>query len=349
MNLTEFKEKFDVYLAEFIDRKIANLSKYTKDKFILNLLNHAKKLILSGGKRIRPYNTYLMYKNFGGAYDNKIFKLLIGLEILHNFLLIHDDIMDKSLLRRGITTLHTFTAYNLKKLKRRGDLNHIGLSQAICLGDLLYCWASQNFTFNPGFKEQNFTQAQNLFYSMLDQVIIGQVLDIDCTSKILVSDSFIKIKTLLKSASYTFIKPFELGAALAGASTNDFKICYKLGENLGMAFQIKNDLVDIISDQTNKKNPLEDITQGQHSFFTQYIFNKGTKKQKISLKKYFGKKIKQKDIKKIVKIFDSSGALDYGKKMINKYLDASTLIIKRPPFKKEYQKYLLDIVALLRP
>lgn len=347
MDLKNFQDKFNDYLLRFVDEKLFNLNKYTKDKFILSLFRHAKKLILSDGKRIRPYGAYLMYKNFGGKKENKFFKILIALEILHDFLLIHDDIMDKGLLRRGVVTTHIFTAQTLKKMRRRGDLNFVGLSQAICLGDLLYLWSSEIFSFNPGFKNENFNKARDFFYKMLEEVIIGQIMDIDCITKKSVSDLFIRQKTLLKSASYTFIRPFQIGAALAGANEKKLNFCYTLGKYLGMAFQIRNDMIDIIGVEKDRKTPLGDIALGEHSFFTQYIFKNGSSQQKKDLKRYFGKKIAKENQEKIINLFYQSKAIEFGKKMIDDYLKKAFLIQKWL-LKKEYKDYMLQIIKILK-
>lgn len=347
MDLKSFKEKFERHLEIFIEKKFLSLGGYTKDKFILSLFSHTKKLICADGKRIRPYNCYLMYKNFGGKKDREIFQILIALELLHTYLLIHDDIMDKDFLRRGVLTAHIFAAQTLKKLKRRGDLNHIGIAQAICLGDLLALWSSENFTFNPGFNSLNFTKAQKYYYKMLQEVIIGQMMDVDCATKNVVSDVLISKKIFLKSAGYTFIGPFQIGAALAGAGNDDLDFCAQLGKYLGVAFQIRNDLIDIISVEKDKKTPLGDIEQGQHSFFTQYIFKKGTKRQKEDLKRYFGKKIEKKEVKKVISLFKESGAIDYGKRLIEKNLNSTQKLISSPRLINLYKTNFNEIVEML--
>ena len=94
-DLKQFKEIFDPILNSFVNKKIEGFQKNTKDVFIKDFVLYSKNLITGGGKRIRPYITYLSYKSFGGKNEKEIMNILVSMELFHNFCLIHDDIMDK--------------------------------------------------------------------------------------------------------------------------------------------------------------------------------------------------------------------------------------------------------------
>ncbi|MDO8583341.1 MAG: polyprenyl synthetase family protein [bacterium] len=237
-DLELFKKEFDILLKNFLDEKIQCLHNYTKEKFVIDYVNHANKITLNGGKRVRPFIAYLSYLSFGGKEKEKIIKLLISLEIFHSFALIHDDIMDEETLRHNVITSHLYVANELKK---RGVKNykHMGNSQAILLGDLFFNWAAEIINLNSDLT------VRKLFLEMAEGTIIGQMLDVESKSRKNITEDLIYEINYLKTAKYTFIYPLSIGASLAGNLTSDIKkFCENLGLNLGIAFQAQDDIFD---------------------------------------------------------------------------------------------------------
>lgn len=251
-DLKEFKQAFDPILKQCLDRKIEAFSKNVNDPFILDIVAYSQKLIESGGKRIRPYVSYLMYKALGGKEVEKTLELFISLELFHNFALIHDDIMDKDSIRHGVQTVHEYVKEKLQKEGRFGDLSHIGNSQAILLGDVLLCWAFSVFD-ESNLDEDKLKNAKLFFNKMADDVLLGQIIDIDITSRKDIPKELIDKKDKLKTASYTFIKPLQIGASLIKIDKNTEKFCEDLGLNLGLAFQLQDDLLDSENTQTKQE------------------------------------------------------------------------------------------------
>lgn len=258
-NLKEFKQAFDPILKQYLDKKIAAFSEDVNDPFILDIIKYSQKLIESGGKRIRPYIAYLMYKASGGKEIEKALELFISLELFHNFALIHDDIMDKDSVRHGIQTVHEYVKEKLQKEERFGDLNHIGNSQAILLGDILLAWAFSVFD-EVRFDEDKLRSAKIFFNKMADDVFLGQMIDIDIPSRKDIPKELIAKKDKLKTASYSFIRPMQIGASLIGIDEKTEKFCYELGLNLGLAFQLQDDLLDSENTQT-KQEAIEKIEE----------------------------------------------------------------------------------------
>lgn len=243
-DLILFKKEFDIYLKKILTDKISNIKQYTKDKSVIDYINHADKITLNGGKRIRPFIAYLSYLAFGGTEKEKIIKLLVSLEIFHSFALIHDDIMDKGKLRHDITTSHLYIANELKK---RGikDYEHLGNSQAILLGDLFFNWALEIINLNSEII------VRKLFFEMVEGTAIGQMLDIESKSGKNITEDLTYEINYLKTAKYTFIYPLLIGAALVGNFTPEVKrFCETLGLDLGIAFQTQDDIFD--NDRSDK-------------------------------------------------------------------------------------------------
>jgi geranylgeranyl diphosphate synthase type I len=248
-DLHEFKQTFDPILKQYLDKKIEIFSQKVSDPFILDIVSYSKKLIESGGKRIRPFIAYLMYEALGGKEIDKALELFISLEIFHNFALIHDDIMDKDSMRHGVQTIHEYVKEKLQKEGRSGDLSHIGNSQAILLGDLLLVWALAVFD-QVNFDEYRLRDAKLFFNKMADDVFLGQMIDIDIPSRKDIPKELIDKKDKLKTASYSFIRPMQIGASLVGIDKQTEKFCEALGLNLGLAFQLQDDLLDFENTQT---------------------------------------------------------------------------------------------------
>ena len=245
-NLALFKKGFDIYLKNFLNKKIEQIRSYTKDQHIINYINHANKIALSGGKRIRPFIAYLSYCAFGGKEKNEAIKLLISIEIFHIFCLIHDDIMDKDSMRHGLQTSHSYIADKLKKERGNKNCKHFGNSQAILLGDLFFNWSSEIINLNSDFNESITKKVRKMFSEMVEGTIIGQMLDIESKSLKNISKDLTYEINYLKTAKYSFIYPLLIGACLSGNLTDEiYRFCNELGLNLGIVFQAQDDIFDL--------------------------------------------------------------------------------------------------------
>lgn len=320
MNLINFKKEFDPLLINFIDIKINQISTDKDFDFLVKEFKYLKKFI-NDGKRIRPFMAYLSYQEFGKKNNKEVLNLLIFLEIFHYFCLIHDDIMDKSLTRHGLKTIN----------------NEFSDSEAILIGDYLFAWSWEilnNFKLEHDIKQK----LNGLFSEMINEVFLGQALDVNLDIKTEINNDLILKKTLFKTAGYTFSKPMLVGLILTN-KYNDINISLvnNFGKNLGLAFQIQDDLLDITSDFDGKKKPLSDVILGKHTIFTNFVFDNGTKDQKDILSKYFGKNNKDVNITVLRNIFIESGAIEYGQGLINKYFIEAQNLIKD---KKEFISFI---------
>lgn len=243
-NLNLFKKEFDLYLKNYFDEKIKVIKDFTKDAFIIDYIKYAQKITLAGGKRIRPFIAYLAYLAFGGKEKEKSLRILMSLEILHMFALIHDDIMDKGSVRHGIRTSHIYIGEKLKKERMSKNYQNFGISQAILLGDLFFNWAAEIINLNSDF-EKSIQKIRKFFFDMADGTIVGQMLDVDSKSRQKITPTLDSKINYLKTARYSFIYPLLIGASLAKELTpREEKFCKELGLALGIAFQSQDDIFD---------------------------------------------------------------------------------------------------------
>lgn len=211
-------------LREIVNKAVNNMSyDYESD----NLFEPVRYLMSMGGKRIRPVMV-LMACNL---FDNKIEKAILpalGMEILHNFTLAHDDIMDRSEMRRGAPTVH-----------RKWDVN-----QAILSGDVMAFIANECIMSAP---RPVMTQVMKIYNTAAIEVCIGQQMDMDFERNTFVTHSdylrMIELKTAVMIAA-----SLKTGATIGMADADQADKLYEFGRNLGLAFQIQDDLLDTYGD-----------------------------------------------------------------------------------------------------
>ena len=348
-DLQLFRLQLQPHLDAFIARKLEVYTNYSDDPFLALLLAHAAKLASGNGKRIRPYVAHLMFKAQGGEGDET--SLLIALELFHLFCLVHDDIIDRGTRRYDLPTTQRFIFDELQRENRPGDAahhEHIAVSQAMLLGDLIFSWSQESFHATRAFPDESLALAQIYFGRMMDEVVIGQMIDVDMTAQSDTSLEVIRRKLALKTASYTFIRPLQIGAALAGRGRECEKFCAELGLALGVAFQLQDDLLDLLgtSAQTHK-TVMSDLREGQHTYFTQYIRECGTDAERADLSALLGSDLQPNDRARVTALFVSSGAVEHGRQVVRDYLDSAARAIEQAKLAAPFQEKFCDLVEMV--
>ncbi|MBP7151146.1 MAG: polyprenyl synthetase family protein [Paludibacteraceae bacterium] len=223
----------------------AELNKLDWDKKPEGLYRPIAYVLSLGGKRIRPSLVLMACNLFSDEVESAIAPAL-GIEIFHNFTLLHDDIMDKAELRRGHPTVH-----------KKWDEN-----TAILSGDLMQIAAYQLISQT---KESNLKNVLDVFSRTAAEVCEGQQYDMDFEDRENVSPEeyleMIRLKTaVLLGAS------LKIGAIVGNASNRNANLLYDFGINLGMAFQLKDDLLDVYGDEQFGKEIGGDIVANKKTY-----------------------------------------------------------------------------------
>ena len=192
-----------------------------------NLYDPIRYFLDMKGKKIRPILTLLSAELFGGTIEQAKHAAL-SIEIFHNFTLIHDDIMDEAPIRRGIPTVHEKWNNNI----------------AILSGDVMFVQAYEQLSLcNPSI----LPQLLKTFNKTAIEVCEGQQMDMDCENQESISqEKYIKMIRL--KTSVLLGCALEMGAIVCGASDENKKLIYDFGVNIGIAFQIQDDLLDLYGD-----------------------------------------------------------------------------------------------------
>jgi geranylgeranyl diphosphate synthase type I len=313
-----FRQTFDQHLAETLTHDVASLPLAT-DTFLQEVFRHTK-LLAEQGKRVRPYVASLAYEAAGGNLKTQPWEAWVGIELIHLFALIHDDIIDQGKLRHTAETVHTFVERRLQEEGRGGNHARIADSQALLVGDLVYTWALNHLT-QATQDSATRIRTTDILFQLLQEVIVGQSLDVDLTTRPAQPYELIEQKMLLKTARYTFSRPMQLGAALSGTINEELiQFCQDFGDRLGLAFQLQDDWFDLIaSEQRTGKTGCRDLEEGQQTFFTCFVHKEGTSTQKERLSRLMGYPLNKEQQEEAYTLFTEVGAIKNGERLIEKY------------------------------
>ena len=332
MDLVQFKVTFDWLLNDYVQQKI-NDAKRLLDHDVLNkIVDYIQIFMFSGWKRIRPYALYLTYKWLGWKNEDAIMRFGIIFELLHSMALIHDDIIDKSEKRHNVPTMHHYT----HKLLWEKNM-HIAWSQALLVGDLLLSWVYELRYKNHDFEDQLLYAARQNVHHMIEEVILGQMIDVHMMVWEQADEKMIDKKNQYKTASYTFTRPMLTWAVLTGADEKTLGLIKDLWDCIGMAFQVRDDLKDILGTEVDKR-VFSDIQEWQQTYFTNYVFKNWSEEDKILLKKSLGNNLTDIQIKELQKMFNDNGAIDFVKSLIKKYAEQAQHILDEIYFEDNNSK-----------
>ncbi|MDP8265143.1 MAG: polyprenyl synthetase family protein [Candidatus Aceula lacicola] len=300
------------------------------------------------GKRIRPLLMILSYNGYtkkSGSSKN-LYTASTCLELLHNFMLIHDDIIDCSDLRRGKPAIHKILAKTIKTNNKK----KLGTDLAIVAGDIVYSLAINAFL-SINEDSQRKEQALKYFIQTAAHTAIGEFIDIvhgfEKINRIKEKDVFLNYS--LKTARYTFEGPLVIGALLAGAPKKDIKKLSRLGLLMGQAFQIQDDILGIFASEKNiGKSILSDIAEFKKTILVCHAYRTLSGQKKKAFVKCFEKPKKTySDLTTIKKIFIESGSLDYSLKKVATLIKESKRIFTKLELKPKYRQHIEDTLFKL--
>lgn len=337
--LSNFKEEIDKELEIFLDKEIRRVKE--KDPFLAEGLVLAKKILLSGGKRLRGALMYYGYFLAGGKDKQEILKASMSFELVHMYLLMHDDVMDRDDVRHGEMTIHKRYEQYAKSLGRK-DADHFGNSIAISLGDMISALGSQCLFFAK-FPPEKIVLALQKLQEVIYSTVIGQVKDIrmSCLSDDPHMDDVLSMYEL-KTARYTFEGPLTLGIILAGGDEALLDSVRKYALPLGIAYQIQDDILGIYGDEekTGKRSG-SDIEEGKGTILVAYTFLHGTERQKEFLRSCLGAPVSKEQLQKIQRMFQENGAFSYAQEISKQYIQDGIQAGKKLETKDEHAKEFL--------
>ena len=290
-------------LTQFVQALNEEFSQQTYGEHPEELYEPIRYLMSLGGKRMRPLMTLMATALFTDDWQKAI-KPATAVEVFHNFTLMHDDIMDKAPLRRGKPTVHAKWNDNT----------------AILSGDVMLVQAYELLMF---VEDAKFKKALKRFNRTAAEVCEGQQLDMNFENRENVNEEeyleMIKLKT-----SVLLGYALELGGIIGGASEKSCDLLYNIGLNIGLGFQLKDDLLDVYGDPEKfGKQVGGDIISNKKTFMLIEALEKAEGETKLALDKWLS--LKEFDatekVKAVTAIYDTLGIREVATIKINTYFD----------------------------
>lgn len=236
------------------------------------LIGALEDFVLNGGKRVRPAFAYWGWRavveetaDGDAPSDAAVLPLFAALELLHGCALIHDDVIDDSGTRRGMPTIHVRFADLHRSNDWGGSSEKFGMSAAILLGDLSLVWAD-DLVATLDLSDDARRRVQRIWSDIRTEVLGGQYLDIVVESSGAPTiESAMQVATY-KTASYTVARPLQLGAAAAADRPDVQALFHGIGNDLGVAFQLRDDLLGVFGDPAVTGKPSgDDLRSGKRT------------------------------------------------------------------------------------
>ncbi|MBP5338170.1 MAG: polyprenyl synthetase family protein [Prevotella sp.] len=294
-----------------------------------SLYDPVKYVLSLGGKRMRPVLMLLGYNMFK-ANPQDILMSALGLETYHNYTLLHDDLMDNADLRRGHETVH-----------KKWDAN-----TAILSGDSMLVLAYQRM---QQVEAHYLPQVMALFTETALEIGEGQQYDMDFETRLDVTeDEYIEMIRL--KTSVLLACALKIGAILGDASEDDAQLLYKFGEQIGLAFQLQDDLLDVYGDpKVFGKAIGGDITSNKKTYMLINAVNRADARQREELTRWIGAASfdRQEKIAAVTRLYDEIGIRSLCEQKISYYFEQGIRLLNQVNVPDEQKEQLRRYTASL--
>ena len=309
-------------------------------------LGELTRLVAAGGKRLRPAFCYLAFVGVGGDENSKqLLDAQAALELLHASALLHDDIIDGSLTRRGEPTSHTrYIAKHLDS-KWAGEARRFGEGAVILIGDLAFVYADQLMT---GVN----SMTAKVWNEMRIEVNVGQYLDLLGSAQRERNLNKAERVCRYKSGKYTVERPLHLGATLAAPEQSDVLLeqLSNFGLPLGDAFQMRDDVLGAFGDASASitGKPIgDDLREGKPTPLLAMAFERATSAQRDVLDRVGAPQMSHQQVSDIQQVIIETGALDALETKISVLVEESMTAISRSSLSEVAVARLIELAEFV--
>ncbi len=346
--LLKLKKEINKELKDFFDSKIERTREREKPALMKEMTESIRDFTLSSGKRIRPILFYCGYLLAGGRDKENILKAAISIELIHSYLLIHDDIIDRDNLRRHQPSMHYCyeKKYRNKFEGENEEAKHFGISLAIITGDLASVFGYEILN-KADFSDNLKIKAINKLNQIIVNTITGEAKDIFLgTFSDFNPDKILEMQGY-KTAKYTIEGPFHLGAILAEADDEFLESLTNFAIPLGIAYQIKDDIIGVFGDKKRTGKPVgADVREGKATLLIAKTLERANNNQKKIISSALGnKELKSYGVKEVRKIIKETGSLEYSQNQIREFSElARKNLEKIKTSDEESKRFLRELV-----
>lgn len=280
-----------------IEQKLTDSLSLIKHPTLAKAAGH---LLSAGGKRIRPCMMSMAYKAAGGTNMDGILSVAVAMELIHNWSLVHDDIIDNSDTRRGRTTVHVEWDNTV----------------AILAGDALLSLAYRVVA-ESGFRPEKTAEVMRLLTTATMDLIDGEQLDVDLEVQDQVSEHDY-FKMIAGKTGALFVASARIGALLASDDPNHIDALERYGRSVGLAFQLQDDLLDLTAEEAKLgKEVGKDIKEGKKTLIVLHALQYADAEQLGELEQLLGNTaISSLEVQEAIDILQQCGSIQYVQKVL---------------------------------
>ena len=343
---TADRDRVDLDLAEFFDDA---RRAYAANPHLQPLFGHLTEFVLRGGKRLRPRLCLAGYRILTGRYDpppHPVALAAASLEVFHAFMLVHDDLIDGSVVRRNRPTLHEAIRRDAERpdepfeRKRAADLGLIA-------GDLLFS-LGMRLLGRSGLEDAALGRANRLVADMLFETGLGEALDVlydDCPLEHLTEEQLVE-SYLRKTARYSVSGPLVLGATIADAPPQVARALDRFGDLLGFGFQVQNDLDALNEDPEYGDQP--DLDGGKRTYVLWAAYQGLGEDGREALNEALGLPVGLERRRSLLTLIAESGAIEACRTRLDGVRREAVDVLREAPLNPSQRRQFIELTEMFR-
>ena len=319
----------------------------------MHLTAALEEFVLRGGKRLRPAFAYWGWRavtDDPDPLDPDMLRLFSALELLHACALVHDDVIDESATRRGLPTVHVQFADGHRDSGWRGSPQQFGVSAAILLGDLALVWAD-DIVATADVPSDARRRLQHVWADIRTEVLAGQYLDIVAEASGVDSIASAMTVNTYKTASYTVSRPLQMGVAAAADRPDVLAAFHEFGTNLGVAFQLRDDVLGVFGDPAVTGKPSgDDLRSGKRTVLLAEAIELAERSDPASadlLRTSIGTDLTEDRVRELCQVITAVGALSAVETRIDALTQAAVDVLNAAPIAEQAKVGLLELARLV--
>jgi len=310
-----------------------------------------EEFVLRGGKRLRPAFAYWGWRAVvhEPPENPAMLRLFAALELLHACALVHDDVIDESATRRGLPTVHMQFADVHRESHWRGSATQFGVSAAILLGDLALVWAD-DIVATAELSADARRRVQRVWADIRTEVLGGQYLDIVAEAGGVDSIASAMTVNMYKTASYTVSRPLQLGVAVAADRPDVLAAFHEFGTDLGVAFQLRDDVLGVFGDPAVTGKPSgDDLRSGKRTVLLAEAVERAEAADPTTaalLRTSIGTDLSEDQVRELCGVIATVGALSAVESRIDTLTRRAVEVLSAAPIAEAAKVGLLELARL---
>jgi len=337
-SLLSVAARTDARLAAILQAETARWVAFDAD--LAAPFGELRRLVLAGGKRLRPAFTYWGFVGAGGSPEaDSVVDAGAAFELMHAFALFHDDIMDGSTARRGQPTTHEVHRHLHEVHRWAGDARRFGDGVAILVGDLAFVYADLLLAGAP-------RAAWEMWNELRIELNVGQYLDMLGSARSERRREKAERICRYKSGKYTIERPLHLGALLAGGSTDLLATYSAYGLPLGDAFQMRDDVLGAFGETSVTGKPVgDDLREGKPTPLMAIAVARANSAQQSVLAQVGAVRLDDAQVANVQQVIVDTGALAELEATITRLTDEAITAINAAPVSSQVRSALVELAA----